>query len=125
MFRWAWLKKQPASSFPMRIDPSFQRVATSYWMFKSDGYSCGASNCYANIGAISDNGWKNWRTYVQFPYSDMAGKKILNANMHGYFKYGKNGITDGRWIAMGHANCVGYWCQGNQVASAHVGTDFI
>lgn len=120
----AWLKKQPASSFPMRIDPSFQRAATSYWMFKSDGYSCGASNCYANIGAISDNGWKNWRTYVQFPYSDMAGKKILNANMHGYFKYGKNGITDGRWIAMGHANCVGYWCQGNQVASAHVGTDF-
>jgi len=120
----AWLKKQPASSFPMRIDPSFQRAATSYWMFKSDGYSCGASNCYANIGAISDNGWKNWRTYVQFPYSDMAGKKILNANMHGYFKYGKNGITDGRWIAMGHANCVGYWCQGNQVASTHVGTDF-
>lgn len=119
-----WLKKQPASSFPMRIDPSFQRAATSYWMFKSDGYSCGASNCYANVGAINDGGWKNWRTYAQFPYGDMAGKKILNANMHGYFKYGKNGITDGRWIAMGHANCIGYWCQGNQIASTWAGTDF-
>lgn len=120
----AWLKKQPASSFPMRIDPSFQRVATSYWMYKSDGYSCGASNCYANIGAINDGGWKNWRTYIQFPYGDMAGKKILNANMHGYFKYGKNGITDGRWVAMGRANCIGYWCQGYEVGSMHTSTDF-
>lgn len=93
-------------------------------MFKSDGYSCGASNCYANVRAINDGGWKNWRTYAQFPYGDMAGKKILNANMHGYFKYGKNGITDGRWIAMGHANCIGYWCQGNQIASTWAGTDF-
>ena len=119
-----WLKSQPASAFPMYIDPSFARDSTSYWMFKSDGYSCGANNCYANIGAIYDNGWKNWRTYAQFPYSDMAGKKILNANMHGFFQYGKNGITDGRWVAMGHANCISYWCQGAQIASTYTGTDF-
>ena len=119
-----WLKSQPASAFPMYIDPSFARDSTSYWMFKSDGYSCGANNCYANIGAIYDNGWKNWRTYAQFPYSDMAGKKILNANMHGFFQYGKNGITDGRWIAMGHANCISYWCQGSHITSAPFGTDF-
>ena len=121
----AWLKKQPASSFPMHIDPSFQRVAASFWMYKSDGYSCNGSNCYANIGTLNDAGrWQHWRTYVQFPYGDMAGKKILSANMNGRFKYGKNGITDGRWIAMGHANCLGFWCQGYEIASAHVGTDF-
>ncbi|HSW90382.1 MAG TPA: hypothetical protein VLF64_00110, partial [Candidatus Saccharimonadales bacterium] len=119
-----WLKSQPASAFPMYIDPSFARDSTSYWMFKSDGYSCGASNCYANIGAIYDTSWKNWRTYVQFPYGDLAGKKVLNANMHGFFQYGKNGITDTHWIAMGHANCIGYWCQGNQVASNPFSTDF-
>lgn len=119
-----WLRSQPTSSFPMYIDPSFARDSTSYWMFKSDGYSCGANNCYANIGAIYDTSWKNWRTYVQFPYGDMAGKKILNANMHGFFQYGKNGITDGRWIAMGHANCIGYWCQGTQIAANPFGTDF-
>lgn len=65
----AWLKKQPASSFPMYIDPSFSRDSTSYWMFKSDGYSCGANNCYANIGTINDASgyWRHWRTYVKFP----------------------------------------------------------
>ena len=119
-----WLKSQPASAFPMYIDPSFLRDSTSYWMYKSDGYSCGSSNCYANIGAIYDTSWKNWRSYVQFPYGDMAGKKILNANMHGFFQYGKNGITDNRWIVMGHASCLGYWCQGGQIASGVFSTDF-
>lgn len=119
-----WLKSQPASAFPMYIDPSFLRDSTSYWMYKSDGYSCGSSNCYANIGAIYDTSWKNWRSYVQFPYGDMAGKKILNANMHGFFQYGKNGITDNRWIVMGHASCLGYWCQGGQIASGIFSTDF-
>ncbi|MBC7943639.1 hypothetical protein H7X68_04030, partial [Candidatus Saccharibacteria bacterium] len=30
-----WMQSQPAKSFPMRIDPTFGRYATSYWMFKS------------------------------------------------------------------------------------------
>jgi RHS repeat-associated protein len=120
----AWMKKQPDSSFPMRIDPSVGKDSTSYWMFKSDGYSCG-TNCYANIGAINDNGWKNWRSYVQFPISDLAGKTILNATLHGYYKSGIGGDTGGRWIWMGHANCVAYNCQGSQVgASGNQSTDF-
>ena len=118
-----WLRSQPSSAFPMRIDPSFVRDATAYWMYKSDGYSCG-TNCYANIGALYDNGWKNWRTYIQFPYGDLAGKKIFNANMHGYFKGGIGGDTNGRGIAMGHANCLGYWCQGTQVGWTSAATDF-
>ena len=121
----AWMKSQPASSFPMRIDPSIGKDTTSYWMFRSDGYSCGASNCYANIGAINDGGWKNWRSYVQFPFSELAGKKVLGANLHGYFQGGKNGDTVGRTIWMGHANCVGYNCKGTQVgASGGQATDF-
>ncbi len=120
----AWLKRQATSSFPMRIDPSLTRDATAYWMFKSDGYSCGASNCYANIGALYNNGWKNWRTYFQFPISDLAGKKILNDNLHGFFKGGIVGDTNGRYIAMGHANCVSYWCQGTQVGLTGATTDF-
>lgn len=119
-----WMQAQPTSSFPMRIDPSFGRSATSWWMFKSDGYSCGSSNCYANIGTIYSGGWKAWHTYMQFPYNELAGKTVLNANVHGIFKYGVNGITDGRWIAMGHANCISFYCTGGQVGSAYVGTDF-
>jgi len=119
-----WLKAQPKSAFPMAIDPSFSREATSFWMFKSDGYSCGANVCHANIGTIADNGWKSWRTYINFPYGELAGKRILNANMHGVFKYGYNGITDARWISMGHANCVSYHCTGGSVGSGLAGTDF-
>lgn len=119
-----WLKTQPAKSFPMRIDPSFARDATAYWMFKSDGYSCGASNCYANTGALYDNGWKNWRTYFQFPFSDLAGKTVINANLHGFFKGGIGGDQNGRGLGFGHANCIGYWCQGVQVGGTTAATDF-
>lgn len=119
-----WMKAQPASSFPMRIDPSLAKDSTSYWMFKSDGYSCGSSNCYANIGTIYDGGWKYWRSYVQFPFSDLSGKKVLNATLHGYFKGGIGGDQNSRGIAMGHANCIGFWCQGSQVGWTSAATDF-
>ena len=119
-----WLKAQPDSAYPMYIDPSFGKSATQYWMFKSDGYSCGPNVCYANIGAINDGGWKNWRTLFNFPFNELAGKKVLYANLHGVFQPGKNGITDGRWIYMGHAPCIGYNCQGQTWGSTYAGTDF-
>jgi RHS repeat-associated protein len=119
-----WLKEQPASSFPMAIDPNFAREANEWWMYKSDGYSCGPNVCYANIGTLYDRGWKSWRTYLKFPYGDMAGKYIQSAVMHGVFKGGKGGITDGRWITMGHANCLGYNCTGGWAGNALAGTDF-
>ena len=120
-----WLKTLKQGDFPVRIDPSFGRDATSYWMFKSDGYGCNASNCYANTGSISNNGWKHWRTYFQFPFSDMAGKTILNANLHGYYKTGQGGTGTGYPRYMGHANCVSFNCTGTYVGGAdNVGGDF-
>lgn len=120
-----WLSELPESSFPVRIDPTYHRVAQTYWMFKSDGYGCNASNCYANIGTLYDNGWKHWRTYFQFPFSNLAGKKILNATLHGFYKGGIGGDTGGRNIWMGHANCVSFHCAGSQVGWAGgVSTDF-
>lgn len=119
-----WLKEQPATSFPMAIDPNFAREANEWWMYKSDGYSCGPNVCYANIGTVYDRGWKSWRTYLKFPYSDMAGKYIQSAVMHGVFKGGKGGTTDGRWITMGHANCLGYNCTGGWAGSTVAGADF-
>lgn len=120
-----WLKSQPDSAFPMRIDPTFSKQSEiNYQMFRSDGYSCGSNNCYANIGAIDDNGWKNWRTYINFPYGELAGKTILNANLHGWFKYGVNGMTEGRYVGMGHSDCLAYTCVGPIVGQSLVGTDF-
>ncbi len=102
-----WMKAQSAESFPMRIDPTYGRDEVSRWVYKSDGYGCTIANCYANIGGLYDNGWKNWRSYFQFPFSNLAGTKILNANVHGAFKGGIGGDTGWRYIAMGHANCLG------------------
>ncbi len=120
----AWLQSQPASSFPIRIDPSFTRDGPNYWMFKSDGYSCGPSVCYANIGGLYNNGWKYWRSYLKFQFDDMAGKKILNANMHGTFKWGIGGDTNGRYINMGHANCISFYCTGGYVGGTYAATNF-
>ncbi|HJP81681.1 MAG TPA: PA14 domain-containing protein [Candidatus Saccharimonadales bacterium] len=120
-----WLKSQPNESFPMRVDPSFWKDSTSYKMYKSDGYSCNMSNCYANIGSIYDSGWKVWRSYVMFPISELSGKRVLNAYLHGSFVNGANGDTGPHWIYAGRANCDGYMCQGTQVgASGNVYGDF-
>lgn len=120
-----WLNELPKTSFPIRVDPTYSRAAQTYWMFKSDGYGCNASNCYANIGTLYDNGWKHWRTYFQFPFNNLAGKKILNATLHGFYKGGIGGDTGGRNIWMGHANCVSFHCLGSQVGwTGGVSTDF-
>lgn len=119
-----WMKAQPKTSFPMLIDPSFGREATSWAMFKSDGYSCGPSVCYANTGTLYNSGWKSWRTYFNFPYSDLAGKKVINAVMHGVYKAGAGGTTENRWINMGHAPCISYNCTGVFVGNTVASTDF-
>ncbi len=121
-----WMHEQPAELFPMRIDPSFGKHAASYWIYKSDGYACNASNCYANTGTLNDGaGWKHWRTIFQFPYNELAGKKVLNANLHGFYKHGVGGEPAGSWISMGQANCNNsFHCIGTWVGNGHIGTDF-
>lgn len=122
-----WMQSQPDNAFPMRIDPTFtKQTEISYQMFKSDGYSCNASNCYANTGTIDDGSgyWRHWRTYVHFPYSELAGKKVTEAKMYGWYKTDMNGTTSTHNIYMGHAPCVSFNCQGNIVGSAAVSTDF-
>ena len=122
-----WMQSQPSGAFPMRIDPTFiKQTEISYQMFKSDGYSCNSSNCYANTGTIDDGTgyWKHWRTYVHFPYTELAGKKVTEAKMYGWYKTDMNGTTSTHNIYMGHAPCVSFNCQGNIVGSAAVSTDF-
>jgi RHS repeat-associated protein len=119
-----WMNAQPADSFPMKIDPSFGSDSTSYWMYKSDGYSCGSSTCYANTGAVYNSGWKYWRTYFQFPYNTLAGTTILDASVHGYYQTGAGGTTAYSGIYMGHAPCISYNCLGTQYGYSAFNTDF-
>ncbi|HEU4715352.1 MAG TPA: PA14 domain-containing protein, partial [Candidatus Saccharimonadales bacterium] len=122
-----WFNSQDDSSFPLRIDPTFTKQSQiSYQMYKSDGYSCGSSNCYANTGSINDGtGWKSWRSYINIPYTELQNKTVLNADLHGWFKSGIGGSTTSRAIAMGLANCLGFNCIGTTVGTdSSVSTDF-
>jgi len=119
-----WVKSLPASSFPLRIDPSFYRFNTDGGaIFKSDGYSCNPANCYYNTGTLNDNGWKHWRSYFNFNYNQLSGgKKVLNARLQLPMERGVNGDESNRQIKMSWANCISFNCVGQgAVASATTG----
>ncbi len=121
-----WLQSLPDSAFPLTIDPSFGRLDASNtdWMFKSDGYYCQGYTCWLNAGTLYDNGWKHWRSYFQFPYSELAGKRILGANIHGYYNPYANPDPNQRYVAIGHANCIGWECRGTQLGVVLTYGDF-
>jgi RHS repeat-associated protein len=121
-----WLAAQPATAFPLAIDPSFGKwdADSTDWMYKSDGYSCQGNICWLRAGTLYDNGWKHWRTYVQFPHSELLGKRILHANIHGYYNPNANPDPNYRYLYFGHANCIGWECRGTHLATMHVVSDF-
>lgn len=115
-----WFESQPDSSFPMVIDPSWTSSDpnTTYKMYKSDGYYCPPTSCYANTGSLNDGSWKHWRTYITFPYSALDNKHILSANMNGTYQFGAGGNTSAKTITMGEASCSGgFNCFGSGVAN--------
>lgn len=124
----AWLQSLSENDFPVRIDPTLNGApvpANYYTMYKSDGYSCGSSVCYANTGSLLNGSWKHWRTYFKFPYYGLDNKRVLYANMHGYYKTGQGGTGVGYPRYMGHANCWGFNCLGTYVGEQQgVGGDF-
>lgn len=123
-----WFKNQPASAFPMRIDPTLTRqgdASYSYKMIKSDGYQCNATNCYINTGSINDGGWKHWRTYIRFNYDVLSGKNIISANMEGFYKSGVGGTSLTKLMTLNHASCVsGFNCVGGFAGDAYASTNY-
>ncbi|HEX7963938.1 MAG TPA: PA14 domain-containing protein [Candidatus Saccharimonadales bacterium] len=107
----AWLKALPKTEFPVIVDPTFwgTTVGSNFTAYKSDGYSCGYSTCEMNAGAVSSGGWKYWRSVINAPYTQAAGKTLLNATLHleadPYY-----GVTDGHVYTVSHAACLGYGC---------------
>jgi len=121
-----WLAQLPDNEFPLTIDPSFGRwdQDATDWMFKSDGYSCQGNTCWIQAGTLYDNGWKHWRSYVQFPYNELAGKKVLGANVHAYYNPNANPDPNQRYLFFGHANCIGWECRGTHLATVLTAGDF-
>lgn len=125
----AWLKNLPKNAFPVKIDPSwtYDQGPTSYKMYKSDGYYCDGTVCYANTGSINDGSWKSWRTYLNFSYQDkLQNTKVLNADFHGDYQSGAGGTTTNYTITAGEASCSNaFGCFGTTIASdTSVTSDF-
>jgi hypothetical protein len=121
-----WLAQLPSDAFPVTIDPSFGRWDEdgTDWMFKSNGYSCQGNTCWIQAGTLNDGGWKHWRSYVKFPYNELAGKKVLGANVHAYYNPNANPDPNQRYLFFGHANCIGWECRGTHLATVLTAGDF-
>lgn len=121
-----WLATLPSEAFPVTIDPSFGRwdQDNTDWMFKSNGYSCQGNTCWIQAGTINDGGWKHWRSYIHFPYPELAGKKVLDANIHAYYNPNANPDPNQRYLFFGHANCIGWECRGTHLATVLTAGDF-
>ncbi|MBL8160335.1 hypothetical protein JNJ66_07835, partial [Candidatus Saccharibacteria bacterium] len=112
----AWYAARQAEDFPLVIDPSVTTNIVNnfndYWSVKSDGYVCGSTTCFPNVGQIDDNGWKSWRSILNLPFTQAHGKTILAANLYlpmtdrAYY-WGSTATRD-FWVKA--AECIGFNC---------------
>lgn len=119
----SWLSRQPASNYPLVIDPTYAYYAysTGIWggdygqfvAYKSDGYVCNSSNCDMNVGTLNDYGAKSWRTTMRLPITPVYGQPIHSASIYTervnrpYVWSGYNGNRP-YWATW--AQCFGFHC---------------
>lgn len=135
-----WLRSQPASLYPLVIDPGYTYYYnTSYHSgipggdygqfiaYKSDGYVCNSNNCNMNVGTLNDNGAKTWRTTFHTPLTDVYAKTVVWANLYTRVvmsPYQWAGFTGSRPYNATWASCFGYNCvSGAPRASGYINSD--
>ena len=85
-----WLRSQPASAFPILLDPSVTRRESSVYSYKSDGYTC--STCGIQFGNSRDSNLNRyWRSMAFYDYSGLAGTQIRDA---AFTFTRRNGVSD-------------------------------
>lgn len=67
----AWLAAQPASAFPIDLDPSVTVATTTAHSYKSDGFTC--TKCGVQFGNTQDGGNVYWRSVGHFNYEQLFG----------------------------------------------------
>lgn len=121
----AWLSSQPASSFPLVIDPTYAYYTYyhtgvpggdlgQFIAYKSDGYVCNSSNCDIYVGSLNDRGLKSWRTMMHLPFTDVYGKTVSGASIYTERvnrPYTWSGFEGNRTYWATWANCFGYNCR--------------
>jgi len=122
-----WFNTLKKEDFPVAIDPSFTNnvggPVGNFKGYKSDGYSCNSDVCGVNVGQMNDAGTiKRWRSAFYIPIDQLAGKKLLYAQMHlvkmqrSYY----TGVDGNRYFTHTWAPCLGYNCIGSGVSNGLV-----
>ena len=106
-----WLEAQPASAYPIRLDPTVVLFTGSdaWRSYASNGYSCGsAEGCHARAGnSRPSNTDLYWRSVVHFPYESYLnlGARVASAQL----SLSRNaGTANGTPVAVEWANVWGY-----------------
>lgn len=76
----SWLSSQPATAYPITLDPTFTTTASTIKGYKSDGATC-TTGCYIQFGDPNDTGTTYWRTVAHFPYESLFGDYITSAQV--------------------------------------------
>ncbi|MEA3075860.1 MAG: hypothetical protein QOF60_768, partial [Actinomycetota bacterium] len=110
----SWLAGLPAAAFPIVVDPTeeFWTGAEDSIAFASDTGSC--QPCQVWTGNFFTGTDRYWRTVVKFPYTELAGSRVLDAvvkvddnrvnptpqivEMHHATALSYDGASAGQWI---------------------------
>lgn len=99
----AWLAKQPASAFPVDVDPTITLSYTAAHSYKSDGYTC--SNCGVQFGNAQDGGNVYWRSVAHFDYAQLFGDTVTAASFSVRYY---TGTRNAYGINVHHATALSY-----------------
>ena len=99
----SWLAAQPASAFPINLDPSVSLSYTAAHSYKTDGYTC--TNCGVQFGNAQDGGNVYWRSVAHYDYEQFFGDTITAASFSVSYSAGtRNAYT----INVHHASAFSY-----------------
>lgn len=116
-----WLAAQPASAFPIDLDPGINEGEQTQYDYKSDGYNC--TNCGVQIGnsRSAGEGDTYWRSLTAFNLSQLNGKVVEGDSVGASEITGASGAYV---VSMYHASAFSYAgaVSGSILANGHPGS---
>jgi hypothetical protein len=118
-----WANAQPASAFPLVVDPSevASTIGSDYASYDSHGNSCGPGSCGALTGNDTTSAYGNnyWRSVIRAPYNELFNAKLHQARVE-LTMYSGGGVTANRYVSGDHAVCLQYNCRDNGITDGVV-----
>lgn len=100
----AWLSALPDDAFPVTLDPTWWSVGSpnsqGYVGTSGGWYTC--APCQIKVGQPQANGWTAWRSTAYFPYEDVIGTQVLDAQVDLSDRW--EGTASPTWIDVYHGS---------------------